>query len=53
MLADKDGVIDCAEQIRLTEMRASEAPSLIIIGLCQLVMRRYTFYEVRRTFTCM
>ena len=25
--ADKDGVINCAEQIQLTNMRASEAPS--------------------------
>ena len=25
--ADKDGVIDCVEQIQLTNMRASEAPS--------------------------
>ena len=53
MLADKDGIINCAEEIRLTEMRASEAPSIRIIGLCQLVMIHYTFYEVGRTFTCM
>ena len=25
--ADEEGVIDCAEQIQLTEMQASEAPS--------------------------